>query len=115
MDFEPLPKAASKVISSKVTVPDPSLDPSKLPPLAKALIAPARFSDGPTLFQICLQRETGLYEIHESLPTGEMMVWPEPPSGGPHQAETLIYNWREVAAAKAAAEEWKASQAARQQ
>ena len=41
----------------------------------KALIAPARHSDGPTLYLICQREATGRWEIHEHLPDGECLVW----------------------------------------
>ena len=59
----------------------------------KALIAPARHSDGPTLYLICQQEKTGGWEIHEHLPDGQCIVWPEPPLTGPQQAEAAIYGW----------------------
>lgn len=58
----------------------------------KALIAPARHSDGPTLYLICQQEKTGGWEIHEHLPDGQCLVWPEFPTG-PQQAEAAIYGW----------------------
>ena len=59
----------------------------------KALIAPARHSDGPTLYLICQQEATGRWEIHEHLPDGECLVWKEPKVTGPQQAEAAIYGW----------------------
>ena len=59
----------------------------------KALIAPARHSDGPTLYLICQQEGTGLWQIHEHLPDGQCLVWPDPPLTGPQQAEAAIYAW----------------------
>lgn len=58
----------------------------------KALIAPARHSDGPTLYLICQQEQVGRWEIHEHLPDGNCLVWPEHPTG-PQQAEAAIYGW----------------------
>ena len=68
---------------------DPSSNNSKV---LKALIAPARHSDGPTLYLICQQEKTGGWEIHEHLPDGQCLVWPEPLTG-PQQAEAAIYAW----------------------
>lgn len=59
----------------------------------KALIAPARHSDGPTLYLICQQEKTHGWEIHEHLPDGECVVWSEPTVTGPQQAEAAIYGW----------------------
>lgn len=58
----------------------------------KALIAPARHSDGPTLYLICQQEEKKCWEVHEHLPDGQCIVWPEPLTG-PQQAEAAIYGW----------------------
>ena len=58
----------------------------------KALIAPARHSDGPTLYLICQQEKAGQWEVHEHLPDGECLVWPELLTG-PQQAEAAIYGW----------------------
>lgn len=60
----------------------------------KALIAPARHSDGPTLYLICQCGQTGRWEIHEHLPDGKCLVWNDPPVTGPQQAEAAIYGWR---------------------
>ena len=56
----------------------------------KALVAAARFSDGPTLFSIFQVDETGKCEVHEQLPNGECAVWPERFLGR-CQAEGAIY------------------------
>ena len=68
--------------------PDPSTK------ILKALIAPARHSDGPTLYLICQKEETQQWEIHEHLPDGTSLVWSDPPVTGPQQAEAAIYGWR---------------------
>ncbi len=60
----------------------------------KAIIAPARHSDGPTLYLICQASKTGCWEIHEHLPDGKCLVWPDPPVTGPQQAEAAIYGWK---------------------
>ena len=59
----------------------------------KALIAPARHSDGPTLYLICQQEKTGGWQIYEHLPDGQCIPWPEPLPAGPQQAEAAIYGW----------------------
>lgn len=59
----------------------------------KAIIAPARHSDGPTLYLICKHEKSGGCEIHEHLPDGKCVVWPEPLPTGPQQAEAAIYGW----------------------
>lgn len=74
----------------------------------KALIAPARHSDGPTLYLICQQEKTSGWEIHEHLPDGRCVVWAEPAVTGPQQAEAAIYHWssqRNVAQNPAAVEQ----------
>ncbi len=58
----------------------------------KALIAPARHSDGPTLYLICKQPNAAQWEVHEHLPDGQCLVWPELLTG-PQQAEAAIYGW----------------------
>ena len=60
----------------------------------KALIAPARHSDGPTLYLICQDEKTQKWQIHEHLPDGKCLVWNDPPVTGPQQAEAAIYGWR---------------------
>ena len=59
----------------------------------KALIAPARHSDGPTLYLICQEEGTGRWKIHEHLPDGQCVVWSDPTVTGPQQAEAAIYGW----------------------
>ena len=61
----------------------------------KAIIAPARHSDGPTLYLICQELKTGQWEIHEHLPDGKCLVWNDPPITGPQQAEAAIYGWQQ--------------------
>ena len=58
----------------------------------KALIAPARHSDGPTLYLICEQAKANRWEVHEHLPDGRCLIWPELLTG-PQQAEAAIYGW----------------------
>ena len=60
------------------------------------LVAPARYSDGPTLFLIC-QNADGRCEIHEQMPDGRCTIWPEVVYPGPQQAETAIYRWTQEA------------------
>jgi hypothetical protein len=62
------------------------------PNVVKMLVAPARYSDGPTLYLIC-QNPDGQCEIREQMPDGRSIVWPEPLHPGPQQAETAIYRW----------------------
>ncbi len=59
--------------------------------ILKSLIAPARHSDGPTLYLICQVDEQNHCAIYEQLPDGKCLVWPEPPVGGVQQAEGMIY------------------------
>ena len=64
----------------------------ELPPdckILKSLIAPARFSDGPTLFVLCSL--DGRCVIYEQLPDGTSQAWPEVLVGGVQQAEGMIY------------------------
>ena len=61
--------------------------------LLKALIAPARHSEGPTLYLICEREKAGGWEIYEHLPDGQCIPWPGPPLTGPQQAEAAIYGW----------------------
>ena len=70
-----------------------------LPPsckIVKSLIAPARFSDGPTLYLICRSTEDDLCVIYEQLPDGKCQVWPDCTAQGIQQAEGVIYGqeWR---------------------
>ena len=64
--------------------------PSPEAKLLKALVAAARYSDGPTLFSIYQVEETGKCEVREQLPNGECAVWPER-FAGRCQAEGAIY------------------------
>ncbi len=59
--------------------------------ILKSLIAPARHSDGPTLYVICQVGEGSGCVIHEQLPDGKCLAWPERPSQGVQQAEGMIY------------------------
>ena len=59
--------------------------------ILKSLIAPARYSDGPTLFLIC-QVDHQL-KIYEHLPCGSCRVWPELAVRGVQQAEGMIYEY----------------------
>ena len=65
--------------------------PSNHSKVLKALIAPARHSDGPTLYLICQRQDTSRWEIHEHLPDGQCLVWSDPDVTGPQQAEAAIY------------------------
>ena len=58
--------------------------------ILKSLIAPARYSDGPTLFLIC-QVDDQQCRIYEQLPCGNCQVWPELTERGVQQAEGMIY------------------------
>ena len=57
--------------------------------ILKSLIAPARYSDGPTLFLIG-QVDDNL-RIYDQLPCGNCQAWPGAPIGGVRQAEGMIY------------------------
>ena len=58
--------------------------------ILKSLIAPARHSDGPTVYVICqLDGQEGCV-IYEQLPDGRCLAWPEPPSSGLQQSEGAI-------------------------
>ena len=60
--------------------------------ILKSLIAPARHSDGPTLYIICSAAEHQCC-IYEQMPDGKCVLWPESPSQGVQQAECAIYQW----------------------
>lgn len=65
-----------------------------LPPTAKilkSLIAPARHSDGPTLYLICQVDDVSGCVICEQLPDEKCLVWPERMTQGVQQAEGMIY------------------------
>jgi hypothetical protein len=62
--------------------------------ILKSLIAPARHSDGPTLYLICALDGRGRCSIYEQLPDGKCLAWPEPACGGVQQAEGMIYQQR---------------------
>lgn len=59
--------------------------------IVKSLIAPARHSNGPTLYIICEADERGGCNIYEQTPEGECVLWPESPLPGRCQAEAAIY------------------------
>lgn len=57
--------------------------------ILKSLIAPARYSDGPTLFMVCsLDNQCVIYE---QMPDGTCRAWTEVLVGGVQQAESMIY------------------------
>ncbi len=58
--------------------------------IVKSLIAPARWSDGPTLFLICTTEDQRC-RIYEQLPDGNCRAWPELAERGVQQAEGMIY------------------------
>lgn len=64
-----------------------------LPAMLKALVAPARHSDGPTLYLICRAEKEGYCAIYEQTGDGETILWPESPICGVQQAEEVIYRW----------------------
>ena len=59
----------------------------------KALVAPGRHSDGPTLYMICPAANGVGCDIHEQMPDGNCIVWPIPSPKGVQQAEAAIYQW----------------------
>jgi hypothetical protein len=67
-----------------------------LPPgtkILKSLIAPARYSDGPTLYLICQADDHSLFTSYEQMPDGACHVWPDTTSQGVKQAEGIIYEF----------------------
>ena len=58
----------------------------------KSLIAPARHSDGPTLYLIC-STDDRQFGIYEQMPDGKCVAWPDGASQGVQQAECTIYQW----------------------
>ena len=63
-----------------------------LPPnvrILKSLIAPARHSDGPTLYLICSEVEH--HVIYEQMPDGTCQAWADTSSKCIQQAESMIY------------------------
>lgn len=62
--------------------------------ILKSLIAPARYSDGPTLFLICQSDDGKGCSIYEQMPDGRCQAWPETLIGGVQQAECSIYQRR---------------------
>jgi hypothetical protein len=68
------------------------MEPPPNPRTLKALIAPGRHSSGPTLYLLIEAPEGGV-EVHEQLPDGSCVVWPEKPMAGAQQAEGAIYQW----------------------
>ena len=79
-----IPRPAMNLSESSAEPPAPEAR------LLKALVAAARYSDGPTLFSIFQVDETGKCEVREQLPNGECAVWPEQFLGR-CQAEGAIY------------------------
>jgi hypothetical protein len=63
------------------------------PPVLKALVAPARHGDGPTLYLICEAEKKGYCVIYEQTPEGSCIIWPGEPIHGVQQAESIIYRW----------------------
>ena len=59
--------------------------------ILKSLIAPARYSDGPTLYIICAADTPPRCTIYEQTPEGKCRVWPEVAERGMQQAEGMIY------------------------
>ena len=59
--------------------------------ILKSLIAPAKHSDGPTLYLICSVDELNRCTIYEQLPNGKTTAWPEVADRGVQQAEGMIY------------------------
>lgn len=59
--------------------------------ILKSLVAPARYSDGPTLFLICQSHDGKGCDIYEQMPDGNCQAWPETSVGGVQQAECRIY------------------------
>ena len=57
--------------------------------ILKSLIAPARHSDGPTLYLIC--SEENHHVIYEQMPDGSCQVWADTSSRCIQQAESMIY------------------------
>ena len=66
--------------------------------ILKSLIAPARYSDGPTLYLICQAKNENFCVIYEQLPDGRCQAWPESPARGVQQAEGAIYHqaWKDT-------------------
>ena len=63
------------------------------PKTLKALIAPGRHCSGPTLYLLVDAADGAGVEVHEQLPDGSCVVWPERPMAGAQQAEGAIYQW----------------------
>ena len=61
--------------------------------ILKSLVAPARYSDGPTLFLICQEDEGKRCSIYEQMSDGTCQRWPETLVGGAQQAESMICQW----------------------
>ena len=59
--------------------------------ILKSLIAPARHSEGPTLYLICQSDDENTCVIYEQLPDGKCLAWAEPTAKGVQQAEGMIY------------------------
>ena len=58
--------------------------------ILKSLIAPARYSDGPTLFPLCQANDGKGCSIYEQLPDGKCQRWSEALVRGVQQAESTI-------------------------
>jgi hypothetical protein len=69
------------------------MEPAPSPKTLKALIAPGRHSRGPTLYMLMEAGDGQGVEVHEQLPDGSCVVWPEKPMAGVQQAEGAIYQW----------------------
>ena len=69
------------------------MEPEPSPKTLKALIAPGRHSSGPTLYLLMAAPDGAGVEVHEQLPDGSCVVWPEKPLAGAQQAEGAIYQW----------------------
>ena len=59
--------------------------------ILKSLIAPARYSDGPTLYLICAADTSPCCIICEQTPEGKCRMWPEVAERGMQQAGGMIY------------------------
>ena len=57
--------------------------------ILKSLIAPARHSDGPTLYLICSEDEH--HVIYEQMPDGTCQAWADTSSRCIQQAEGMLY------------------------
>jgi hypothetical protein len=71
----------------------PGMEPAPCSKTLKALIAPGRHCSGPTLYLLVSVLDGAGVEVHEQLPDGTCVVWPERPMAGTQQAEGAIYQW----------------------